>query len=47
MILEIDNKGAVDMANNCSVGGRIKHMDVRYLWLRGGAQEAKRTKAVL
>ena len=34
MILEIDNKGAVDMANNWSVGGRTKHMDVRYLWLR-------------
>jgi len=31
MILEIDNKGAVDMANNWSVGGRTKHMDVRYL----------------
>jgi len=34
MILEIDNKGAVDMANKWSVGGRTKHMDVRYLWLR-------------
>jgi len=34
MILEIDNKGAVDMANNWSVGGRTNHMDVRYLWLR-------------
>ena len=34
MILEMDNKGAVDMANNWSVGGRTKHMDVRYLWLR-------------
>jgi len=34
MILENDNKGAVDMANNWSVGGRTKHHDVRYLWLR-------------
>jgi len=34
MILEIDNKGAVDTANNWSVGGRTKHMDVRYLWLK-------------
>ena len=34
MILEINNKGAVDMANNWSVGGRTKHMDVRHLWLR-------------
>ena len=33
MILEIDNKGAVDMGNNWSVGGRTKHMDIRYLWL--------------
>ena len=34
MILKMDNKGAVDMANNWSVGGRTKHMDVRYLWRR-------------
>ena len=34
MILEMDNKGAVDMANNWSVGGRTKHIDVKYLWLR-------------
>ena len=24
----------MDMANNWSVGGRTKHMDVRHLWLR-------------
>ena len=34
MILEVDNKGAVDLANNWSTGGRTKHMDVRFLWLR-------------
>jgi len=34
MIMEIDNKVAVDMANNWSVGGRTNHIDVRYLWLR-------------
>ena len=34
MILEVDNRGAVDLANNWSVGGRTKHMQVRHLWLR-------------
>jgi len=34
MIMEIDNKVAVDMANNWSVGGRTNYIDVRYLWLR-------------
>lgn len=34
MILEVDNKGAVDLANNWSAGGRTKHMHVRFLWLR-------------
>ena len=34
MILEVDNQGAVDLANNWSAGGRTKHMHVRHLWLR-------------
>ncbi len=35
MILEMDNKGAVDLANNWSQGGRTnKHMGIRYMWLR-------------
>jgi len=34
MILEVDNQGAVDMANGWSAGGRTKHMSVRYMWLR-------------
>lgn len=34
MVLEIDNKGAVDMANNWSAGGRTRHMDVRMHYLR-------------
>ena len=29
MLLEMDNKGTVDLANNWSVGGRTQHMDVR------------------
>ena len=29
MILEMDNKGTVDLANNWSVGGRTRHVDVR------------------
>jgi hypothetical protein len=34
MILEMDNKGAVDLANNWSIGGRTRHVDVRqcFLW---------------
>ena len=33
MILEMDNKGAVDLANNWSVGGRTRHVEVRnQLW---------------
>jgi len=34
MILRIDNKGAVDLANNWSVGGRTRHIDVRHHFLR-------------
>ena len=31
MILEIDNKGAVDIANNWSVGGRTRHIEMNFL----------------
>ena len=34
MVLEINNKGAVDLANNWSVGGRTRHVDVRNHFLR-------------
>ena len=34
MILECDNKGAVDLANNWSAGGRTRHVDVRQNFLR-------------
>jgi hypothetical protein len=34
MILEMDNKGAVDLANNWSVGGRTRHVDVRMHYMR-------------
>ena len=34
MVLEIDNKGAVDLANNWSVGGRTRHVDVQNYFLR-------------
>ena len=33
MILEMNNKGAVDLANNWSVGGRTRHVDVRNYFL--------------
>ena len=35
MKLEIDNKGAVDLINNWSVGGRTRHVETRQLFLRG------------
>ena len=34
MVLEMDNKGAVDLANNWSMGGRTRHVDVRNYFLR-------------
>ena len=34
MALEMDNKGAVDLANNWSIGGRTRHVDVRQCFLR-------------
>lgn len=34
MILEMDNKGAVYLANNWSVGGRTRHIDVKSHYLR-------------
>ncbi len=34
MILEVNNKGAVDIINSFSVGGRTRHIDVRQCFLR-------------
>ena len=34
MLLEMYNKGAVDLANNWSIGGRTPHVDVRNYFLR-------------
>ena len=34
MVLEMDNQGAIDLINNWSAGGRTRHMDVRYHFLR-------------
>ena len=34
MILEIDNQAAVNLANDWSVGGRTRHIDVRECFLR-------------
>ena len=34
MILHVDNKGAVDLANNWSVGGRTRHVEVKQHFLR-------------
>lgn len=34
MILEVDNKGAIDWVNSWTVGGRMRHIDVRHAFLR-------------
>ena len=34
MIVDCDNKGAVDLANGWSIGGGTKHIDVRIMFLR-------------
>jgi hypothetical protein len=34
MILEIDNKGTVELANNWSIGGCTRHVDIRQCFLR-------------
>jgi hypothetical protein len=34
MVLEVDNKGAIDWVNSWSVGGRMRHIDVRNAFLR-------------
>jgi hypothetical protein len=34
MVLEMDNKGAIDLINSFSVGGRTRHIDVKQCFLR-------------
>ncbi len=34
LLLEMDNKGAVDLANNWCVGGQTRHVDVQQCFLR-------------
>jgi hypothetical protein len=43
MILEVDNSGAVDLANNWSAGGRTRHMETCMFFLRD-LQEANLIK---
>eukprot|EP00957_Ditylum_brightwellii_P171337 13043305-Ditylum_brightwellii.AAC.1 len=45
MILEVDNSGAVDLANNWSAGMRTRHMATRVFFLRD-LQEAELIKVV-
>ena len=33
IVLEMDNKGAIDLANNWSIGGSIQHVDVKQSFL--------------
>gem|GEM_PF-6951265 len=39
MVLEMDNTGAVDLANNWSVGGRTRHIETRQHFLRDLKEE--------
>jgi len=39
MVLEMDNKGAVDLANNRSVGVRTRHIETRQHFLRDLKEE--------
>ena len=34
MIPHVDNKGAVDLANNWTIGGRTRHIEVAQRWIR-------------
>ncbi len=34
MILEMDNKRAVDLINSFSIGGRTRHIDIKQYFLR-------------
>jgi hypothetical protein len=43
MLLEIDNKGAVNLINSFSVGGRTRHIDVKQCFLR----ELKESKQLI
>jgi hypothetical protein len=43
IILEVNNKGAVDIINSFSVGGRTRHIDIRQYFLR----ELKEAKQLL
>lgn len=43
MVLQMDNKGAVDLINNFSVGGRTRHIDVKQCFLR----ELKESKQLI
>ncbi len=43
MVLEIDNRGTVDLINSFSVGGRTRHIDVKQCFL----QELKESKQLI
>jgi hypothetical protein len=46
IVLEIDNNGAVDISNNWSVGGRTRHIDTRFYFLRAELKEANLIKTI-
>ena len=43
LILEVDNKGLVDIVNSFSVGGRKRHIDIKQFFLR----ELKESKQLI
>ncbi len=40
MILEVDNKGLVDIVNSFSVGGWTRHINVKLRWIPGSTNNA-------
>ena len=34
MVINVDNKGALDLANGWSIGGGTNHIDIRIMFLR-------------
>ena len=34
VVIQVDNKGAVDLENGWSANGGTKHMEVRVMWIR-------------
>ena len=40
MMLEMDNKGAIDLTDNWTAGGQMRHVDVRHHFLHELKEDA-------